>query len=497
MNDNLILGITRINDLFLEKTISEIIKNDQHEAESLTDVNLIIPDYQRPYKWTAKNISQLLDDIEEAFTHNKEIFRVGTIILHEETNEEKGHIYNIVDGQQRLISFSLLLRCFNSTTTYFLDNKVCGNEYNLLNIKNNYLTLHRRLSRYSDELKEKLKKYVLNNCQFIVVITNNISEAFQFFDSQNARGKKLYPHDLLKAYHLREMNSLNVEETVNIVKSWEDLDQTELAKLFNEYLYRLKEWIKGNVSYELNEKNLDLFKGITAKDNYPYAQFYKGAFSYLDAMNKSPFGFVVGLQEVNPFQLNSPIIAGKPFFEYAGHYYQILADIKNNDKYDGYFINDNEIVKTLDAHFSQGTGNRIVRMMFDVAILLFVDRFCPQVPSKSDLEYLEQFVIYAFVWAYSLRAQYINIGRKVAENYIQGNVKKDNVKNGFNIYKVISEADSPTSLLSSLADKLQPISNIDKALNKELTKDIEKADNSIFCNYLHFFKVNGFYEEVR
>ena len=197
MNDNLILGITRVNDLFLKKTISEIIKKDQHKTESLTDVNLVIPDYQRPYKWTAKNISQLLDDIEEAFTHNKEIFRVGTIILHEETNEEKGHIYNIVDGQQRLVSFSLLLRCFNSTNTYFLDNKVCSNEYNLLNIKNNYLTLHRRLSRYSDELKEKLKNYVLNNCQFIVVITNNISEAFQFFDSQNARGKELYPHDSL------------------------------------------------------------------------------------------------------------------------------------------------------------------------------------------------------------------------------------------------------------------------------------------------------------
>ena len=72
MNDNLILGITRVNDLFLKKTISEIIKKDQHKTESLTDVNLVIPDYQRPYKWTAKNISQLLDDIEEAFTHNKE-----------------------------------------------------------------------------------------------------------------------------------------------------------------------------------------------------------------------------------------------------------------------------------------------------------------------------------------------------------------------------------------------------------------------------------------
>ena len=70
----------------------------------------------------------------------------------------------------------------------------------------------------------------------IEALDNYVSEAFQFFDSQNARGKALYPHDLLKAYHLREMNNVDTTETEKVVKTWEDLDQKELSVLFNEYL---------------------------------------------------------------------------------------------------------------------------------------------------------------------------------------------------------------------------------------------------------------------
>lgn len=40
----------------------------------------------------------------------------------------------------------------------------------------------------------------------VVITVDKISEAFQLFDSQNTRGRALYPHDLLKAYHLREIH---------------------------------------------------------------------------------------------------------------------------------------------------------------------------------------------------------------------------------------------------------------------------------------------------
>lgn len=85
---NLTLAITTIGDLLLNEKISK-----DKDGKSIDNVRLTIPDYQRPYKWTARNAIQLLDDIIEAKNGNKEVYRVGTLILH----NEKG-CYNIVDG---------------------------------------------------------------------------------------------------------------------------------------------------------------------------------------------------------------------------------------------------------------------------------------------------------------------------------------------------------------------------------------------------------------
>ena len=485
MASKLILGIAKIGDLLLKNRITTI-----DDGSSIENIMLKIPEYQRPYKWTAKNSNQLLDDIEDAMYENKEVYRVGTLILH---YDEKEGIYNIVDGQQRTITFSLLLKSLCGDKIDFLDQQLSDNEYNLHNVINNYRAMNRRLDKLGDgNEKNELLEYISDRCELIIVITKDLSEAFQFFDSQNARGKSLYPHDLLKAYHLREMGNVDPIETERIVRIWEDLNQRKLAVLFNEYLYRLKEWVKGNRSYELNEHNIDLFKGVTSKDNHPYAQFYKGAFAYADDINKSKIPFVTGIQPLCSFQINAPIIAGKPFFEYAKHYFDILSDIQNNDKYEGYYINDNEIVKTLDLRkYKNGVGNGISRLMFDTAILLYVDRFCSARPSKVDDEYLNQFVVFAFIWAYSMRAQYKKVGWNVAQNYIMGEARKDGIVNGFNIYKLIADSDSPSSLLSKLADKIAPL-DIYKV--RETTENIDEEIDGVYQNYIHYFVKYKFLE---
>jgi len=481
MTTNLKLAITKIGDLLLQDKITQ-----DKGGNTITDINLVIPNYQRPYKWTAKNAIQLLDDIMDAKNENKETYRVGTLILHQEGDST----YNIVDGQQRTITFSLLLKALGANSISFLEQPLANNPYNTRNIPNNFRTLERRVNNIIDDRdRRELRDFIENNCELIVVITENISEAFQFFDSQNARGKKLYPHDLLKAYHLREMNDLDVTETERVVKGWEELNQKELSVLFSDYLYRVKEWTKGNKAWELTEHNIHKFKGITQKDNFPYAQFYKGAFAYADTINHSAMPFVSGMRNLKPFQLDTPIVAGKPFFDYAKHYFKILKDIQNNDKYDGYFINDNEIVKTLDLKiYKNGVGNRITRLLFDTAILLYVDRFCPERPAKIDLEMLDRFVVFAFVWAYSLRAQYINVGWLTAQNYIMGN----DVTNSFNIYRIITEADSPVSLLSVLSDKVNLLPNNAIEAKKDNVDEID--EDGIYQNYLHYFKTNKFVE---
>lgn len=494
---NLTLSITTIGDLLLRQKIT-------NGDKPIEDVSLNIPIYQRPYKWTARNAIQLLDDIIEAMNSNKEKYRVGTLILH----QQKGDRYDIVDGQQRTITFSLLLTALGEKNISFLQQSVYNNEHNCRNIPNNYQALCRRIGKKSEDKndehkkeKERLKGYIENNCELIVVITKDISEAFQFFDSQNARGKALYPHDLLKAYHLREMAGVSEEETEKIVKGWEQVSQSNLANLFGNYLYRIKEWVNGNKANVLNEHNIQMFKGITRYAKTPYAQFFKAAYCYADMVNSSAMPFVSGIRNINAFQLNTPIIAGKPFFEYTKHYYNILKDIQDNSKYEGFYINDNEIVKTLDKYFKRGTGNGIARLLFDTSVLLYVDRFCPETyPSKEDLAQFEQFVVYAFIWAYSLRAQYRNLGWLSAQNYIMGESNKFGIINGFNMYQLIARQDSPTSLLSALADKLCSLSIGDiydgRVLESSSTgKKIDaKDEHEIPYNYLYFFKENGFYK---
>ena len=248
----------------------------------------------------------------------------------------------------------------------------------------------------------------------------------------------------------------------------------------------------GGDSYELTEHNIEIFKGVTSRDNHPFAQYYKGAFAYADDINHSHVPFVTGHQSLSPFQINAPIIAGKPFFEYTKHYFDILADIQNNDKYEGYFINDVDIVKTLDLRkYKNGVGNRITRLMFDTAILLYVDRFCPAIPSKLDLEYLDQFVVFAFIWAYSMRAQYRNVGWLVAQNYVMGTSNKDGIVNSFNIYKVIAESDSPSVLLSKMADMVVPLR---AHMIKANTDDLHDEKDGVYQNYLHYFKEHRFWE---
>ena len=464
------LGVATIGDLLIENKVSQVADGSVQES-----INLKIPDYQRPYKWTARNAIQLLDDIIEARNSNKEVYRVGTLILHREQNSQGHEEFNIVDGQQRTITFSLLLyalyeleRKEDRKKIALLNQGIFDNTHSRHNIPNNLNAFRRRVYKdtgndknmdFVNDMKQ-LRNFIEHRCELIIVITDDISAAFQFFDSQNARGKTLYPHDLLKAYHLREMADIDDAKVEQIVKEWEKIPQKDLALFFDDYLYRIKEWINGNWAYKLSEHNIYKVKGITKMARTPYAQFYKSAFSYAELINSSAMPFVSGIREVNAFQLNTPIIAGKPFFDYTKHYYKILKDIQDNSQYEGFYIKGNTIVKTLDKFYKKGVDNNITRLLFDTALLLYVDRFCPATyPTKDDMDLFEQFVIYAFVWAYSLRAQYVHLGWQSAQNYILERADKS-ILNSLNIYKLISDTDTPISLLSILSDKLNPLSKI-------------------------------------
>lgn len=71
----------------------------------------VIPDYQRPYKWNVEKCETLWNDIENfAQTDAKKgaNYFLGTIVSYKNGDENQ----EIIDGQQRITSFMLLLRAF-------------------------------------------------------------------------------------------------------------------------------------------------------------------------------------------------------------------------------------------------------------------------------------------------------------------------------------------------------------------------------------------------
>ena len=65
-----------------------------------------IPSYQRPYAWDKDQISDLVEDLTESYRNDKEAqYFCGSLVIAKGANSER---YDIIDGQQRLTTFTIL-----------------------------------------------------------------------------------------------------------------------------------------------------------------------------------------------------------------------------------------------------------------------------------------------------------------------------------------------------------------------------------------------------
>ena len=88
-------------------------KLDLAKLEDVLKRKLIIPSYQRPYAWKSEDIEEIFQTISNTRQYGEEICFFGSIILSKKGNEGNGfgqEEYYIIDGQQRLSSFLLILR---------------------------------------------------------------------------------------------------------------------------------------------------------------------------------------------------------------------------------------------------------------------------------------------------------------------------------------------------------------------------------------------------
>lgn len=85
-----------------QKSIKMILKNDR----------FVIPSYQRPYSWTEDQCRELWEDLVNFFQSDKkdEGYFLGNIIFAKSNDVEE---LEVIDGQQRLITLSLLLKALS------------------------------------------------------------------------------------------------------------------------------------------------------------------------------------------------------------------------------------------------------------------------------------------------------------------------------------------------------------------------------------------------
>ena len=308
--------------------------------EAFRECFYIVPDYQREYVWTDKEVHQLLDDINEQLDDdgNKEYF-IGTVLV--SPAGQKGH-YDVIDGQQRLTTFFLLLcalrhrfkgmpqeqalaQLMQSTYTdkngipqtqlkleprYENAGEVVGliakiNDEpsvvnaavrssgiksfgSLKNLLNTYTTLYQYLlDNY--ESPEDLAKYwghLANNVVFIQISTD-VSSALKIFETINERGLGLNPMDLLKNLLFTQVDP---DEFTKLKDEWKKIT-SPLEKNKEKPLRFLRYFIMANYRFETKRGKKKGTDSIVREDEI-YDWFRKKENAALCNYVDKPYDFV-------------------------------------------------------------------------------------------------------------------------------------------------------------------------------------------------------------
>lgn len=353
-----------------------------------------IPNYQRPYRWTENNVRLLLEDITHSWKEGKSSYRIGSVILNNKDSK-----LNIVDGQQRITTILLILKSLGSPIGSALRKSLQYKHQDSLNaIINNKRFIDSWLQENFGNDANSFAKYILEYCEFVEIRVRDLSEAFQMFDSQNGRGKELEAYNLLKAYHIRAMESNTFEEKIACDKTWEGAARYQsnkeskqvsdlLRQLINEQLYRTRLWSRKETASEFSKKEIKEFKGINVSKNHPIDFPYqnKALLQYVVQHYLNSLGITVNgvksrfkqssPENISPFALlNQNIVNGKDFFDYTETYVEIYKRIFHSE-YNEMIEFKKFIERNCKYLGSHRDGDQYLFELYKSLIMLMFDKF--------------------------------------------------------------------------------------------------------------------------
>lgn len=310
----------------------------------LFEKELQIPPYQRPYAWDVKNVKRLLDDI---LHYLNDEYLIGNMILH-----ANGTKFDIIDGQQRLVTLALVLKVCE-VETKFLDQNINPNsKYNLVR---NYSFIQRQIQ---DSKKKEIAEFINEKLNLTYCVVNEIDDVFVVFDTQNTLGKPLTRAELLKNHHFMHVDSLSATMQKQIAKEWKKYQNmvswnnfSMLEATLNE-LYIARQIFKANIfslgNYiNYNDLAFNEFLGIEIRDK--------------------------GYSRTSGLKFSSSIIKGAEFFSYTIKYCEFYVRLFESANFcQKYYVNQAMIIMLLIYVDKFGIDNNFKRFFECIFIYLFI-----------------------------------------------------------------------------------------------------------------------------
>ena len=260
-----------------EKPLSKVFSDDY---------SFSIPPYQRPYAWTKEQASELLADIfaflgddSDDISESNPYFLGSIVLIKSEGNDAKDAKADVVDGQQRLTTLTILLSVIRELDPspgitkylyqpedelqgipasyrlklrpkdekFFRDHiqKESGLD-NLLRLNSTSLTdsqqrIQENARYFLDTLRpvdktgrKRLVRYLITRCFLVVVSTPDLDSAYRIFSVLNARGLNLSLTDLLKSEIIGAIPEQKQDSYTHIWESEEeDLGREAFQEVFS------------------------------------------------------------------------------------------------------------------------------------------------------------------------------------------------------------------------------------------------------------------------
>lgn len=257
---------------------------------ALFDLPLSIPDYQRIYCWKDKQIESLWESL--ASIEKGSPYHLGTVIL-----QNRGGKYEIVDGQQRLVTLSLILWGLGYKDRIPLLNERFRNQDAIKHVMNAKAVISSLLrGQRNDGMLEAIRESLIFSV--IVIRGDNLDIGYTFFSNQNSKGKKLTDYDLLKAHHLRYV--VSEPQAIHLANKWTSLTKMHeechmpVEQSLGKHVFRLKKALRKDDFNEVGHYVRDEFQSAPLMPDVP------------------PFG--------ERFDFYEPIQGGSHFFAFVSHF---------------------------------------------------------------------------------------------------------------------------------------------------------------------------------